>query len=120
IPPHRPMPDPAEVQKLLGLLQAAERSVIVAGGGARWSGAGPELRQLAEALGIPVATSLNGKDCMPASHPLSVGVVGSYSRESANRGVAAADLVGLVDPSAGGMPTHVWARPQIGTPAVQT
>jgi len=119
IPPHRPAPDAAELKKLLGLLQAAERPVIVAGGGARCSGAGPELQQLAEALGIPVATSLNGKDCMPASHPLSVGVVGSYSRESANRVVAAADLVCFVGSSAGGMTTHVWAVPKIGIPAVQ-
>src|SRR3954467_7728895 len=119
IPPHRPIPDPAEVKKLLALVQAAERPVIVAGGGARWSGAGPELQQLAEALGIPVATSLNGKDCMPAAHPLCVGVVGSYSRESANRVVAAADLVCFVGTSAGGMTTHVWAVPKIGIPAVQ-
>ncbi len=119
IPPHRPAPDAVELKKLLGLLHAAERPVIVAGGGARWSGAGPELQQLAEALGIPVATSLNGKDCMPAAHPLCVGVVGSYSRESANRVVAAADLVCFVGTSAGGMTTHVWAVPKIGIPAVQ-
>jgi acetolactate synthase-1/2/3 large subunit len=93
--------------------------VIIAGGGARWSGAGPELVALAEALAIPVATSLNGKDCIPASHPLAVGVVGSYSRESANRVVAAADLVFFVGSSAGGMTTHVWTVPKIGVPAIQ-
>jgi acetolactate synthase-1/2/3 large subunit len=119
IPPHRPAPDPSDIKKALQLLQQAERPVIVAGGGARWSGAGPELQQLAEALGIPVATSLNGKDCMPAAHPLAVGVVGSYSRESANRVVAAADLVCFVGTSAGGMTTHVWAVPKIGVAAVQ-
>src|SRR6185369_3560551 len=84
-----------------------------------WSGAGPELVKLAEALNIPVATSLNGKDCFPGAHPLSVGVVGSYSRESANRVVAAADLVCFVGTSAGGMTTHVWAVPKIGVPALQ-
>jgi acetolactate synthase-1/2/3 large subunit len=119
VPPYRPIADPNELKKLLDILQKAEKPVIVAGGGARWSGAGPELVQLAEALGIPVATSLNGKDCLPATHPLSVGVVGSYSRESANRVVAAADLVCFIGTSAGGMTTHVWAVPQIGTPAVQ-
>src|SRR5207302_2170516 len=92
VPPFRPLPDPAELRKLLDELQRAERPVIVAGGGARWSGAGAELVQLAEALAIPVATSLNGKDLIPGTHRLSVGVVGSYSRESANRVVAAADL----------------------------
>ena len=119
VPPYRPIPDPASLKTLLGFLEKAERPVIVAGGGARWSGAGPELAQLAEALGIPVATSLNGKDCLPATHPLSVGVVGSYSRESANRVVAAADLVCFIGTSAGGMTTHVWAVPKIGAPAVQ-
>jgi acetolactate synthase-1/2/3 large subunit len=119
IPPHRPLPDAQAIKAVLDLMQKAERPVIVAGGGARWSGAAAELQQLAEALGIPVATSLNGKECMPASHPLSVGVVGSYSRESANRVVAAADLVCFVGTSAGGMTTHVWAVPKIGVAAVQ-
>jgi acetolactate synthase-1/2/3 large subunit len=119
VPAFRPPPDAEELKKLLYWLQRAERPVIVAGGGVRASGAGPELVQLAEALAIPVATSLNGKDCIAASHPLSVGVVGSYSRESANRVVAAADLVCFIGTSAGGMTTHVWAVPKIGVPAVQ-
>src|SRR5438128_12185645 len=93
VPPFRPEPDRQSVEAARRLLPQAKRPVIVAGGGARWSGAGPELVALAEALSIPVATSLNGKDCIAASHPLAVGVVGSYSRESANRVVAAADLV---------------------------
>jgi len=119
VPAYRPLPDPHQLKKLLEELQHAERPVIVAGGGVRWSGAGPQLVQLAEALGIPVATSLNGKDLIPGTHRLSVGVVGSYSRESANRVVAAADLVCYIGSSAGGMTTHAWAVPQIGTPALQ-
>jgi acetolactate synthase I/II/III large subunit len=119
VPAFRPQPDPNDLKKILQHLEKAERPVIVAGGGARWSGAGPELVALAEALSIPVATSLNGKDCIPASHPLAVGVVGSYSRESANRVVAAADLVLFVGTSAGGMTTHVWTVPKIGVPAIQ-
>jgi acetolactate synthase-1/2/3 large subunit len=119
VPAFRPVPDAEELKKLLYWLERAERPVIVAGGGVRASGAAAELVQLAEALAIPVATSLNGKDCIPGSHPLSVGVVGSYSRESANRAVAAADLVCFIGSSAGGMTTHVWAVPKIGVPAVQ-
>jgi len=119
VPAFRPPADAEALKKLLYWLERAERPVIVAGGGVRASGAGAELVQLAEALGIPVATSLNGKDSIPASHPLAVGVVGSYSRESANRVVAAADLVCFVGSSAGGMTTHVWQVPKIGVAAVQ-
>jgi acetolactate synthase-1/2/3 large subunit len=50
---------------------------------------------------------------------LSVGVVGSYSRESANRAVNRADLVCFIGSETGGMTTHFWAVPKIGTPAIQ-
>ena len=119
VPPFRPAPDEASLRKALDLLQAAERPVIVAGGGVRASQAGRDLVALAEVLQIPVATSLNGKDSIPGTHPLSVGVVGSYSRESANRVVSRADLVCFVGTETGGMTTHFWAVPKIGTPAIQ-
>ena len=119
VPPFRPEPEAAHVKAALDLLQKAERPIFVVGGGARASGAGPELVALAQALQIPVATSLNGKDCIPGAHPLSVGVVGSYSRESANRAVNRADLVCFIGSETGGMTTHFWAVPTIGTPAIQ-
>ncbi len=119
VPPFRPEPQREHVLAALRLLQEAERPVIVAGGGVRQSGAGGELVALAETLQIPVATSLNGKDAIPGTHPLSVGVVGSYSRESANRVVAQADLVCFVGTETGGMTTHFWAVPKIGVPAIQ-
>ncbi|MBI3436368.1 MAG: thiamine pyrophosphate-binding protein [Proteobacteria bacterium] len=119
VPPFRPAPDEASLTAALDHLQRARRAVIVAGGGVRASAAAAELVALAEALQIPVATSLNGKDCIPGSHPLSVGVVGSYSRESANRIVNESDLVCFVGTETGGMTTHFWAVPKIGTPAIQ-
>jgi acetolactate synthase-1/2/3 large subunit len=118
-PPFRPEPDQASVLAALKLLQDSARPVIVAGGGVRASGAQRELVALAEALQIPVATSLNGKDSIPGNHPLSVGVCGTYSRESANRVVNRADLVCFIGTETGGMTTHFWAVPKIGTPAIQ-
>jgi acetolactate synthase-1/2/3 large subunit len=119
VPPFRPQPDGGSVRAALKCLEEATRPVIVAGGGVRASGAAAELVALAEALQIPVATSLNGKDSIPGNHPLAVGVVGSYSRESANRVVNDADLVCFVGTETGGMTTHFWAVPKIGTPAIQ-
>ena len=119
VPPFRPQPEAAHVKAALALLQKAERPIFIAGGGVRASGAGRELVALAEALQIPVATSLNGKDSIPGVHPLSVGVVGSYSRETANRAVNRADLVCFIGSETGGMTTHFWAVPKIGTPAIQ-
>src|SRR6201984_679523 len=119
VPPFRPQPDDTSVRAALAPLQNAARPVIVAGGGVRASGAAAELVALAEALQIPVATSLNGKDAIPGNHALSVGVVGTYSRESANRVVNAADLVCFIGSETGGMTTHFWAVPKIGTPAIQ-
>ena len=95
------------------------KPVIVAGGGVKHSGAGRELVALAEALQIPVVTSLNGKDTIPGVHPLSCGVVGTYSRESANKVVNAADLVCFIGTTTGGMTTNFWAVPKIGTPSIQ-
>jgi acetolactate synthase-1/2/3 large subunit len=119
VPPFRPEPDQASVLATLKVLQEAQRPVIVAGGGVRASGAQRDIVALAEALQIPVATSLNGKDTIPGHHPLSVGVVGTYSRESANKVVNAADLICFVGTTTGGMTTHFWAVPKIGTPAIQ-
>jgi acetolactate synthase-1/2/3 large subunit len=119
VPPFRPQPEAAHVKAALDLLQKAERPIFVAGGGVRASGAGRQLVALAEALQIPVATSLNGKDLIPGMHPLSVGVVGSYSRESANRAVNRADLVCFIGSETGGMTTHFWAVPKIGVAAIQ-
>src|SRR5262249_14203809 len=119
VPPFRPEPDLNAALAALRLIEQAERPVIVAGGGARTSEAGRELVALAEALAVPVATSLNGKDVIPGNHPLSVGVVGTYSRESANRVVAQADLVCFIGTETGGMTTNFWKVPKIGVPAVQ-
>lgn len=118
VPPFRPSAPDETLQAAIEALIAAERPVIVAGGGVRASGAGPELITLAERLSIPVATSLNGKDIIPGSHPLSVGVVGTYSRGSANRVVLESDLVFFVGSSTGGMTTHFWQVPPLGASTI--
>ena len=119
VPPFRPEPSAESIAKAVAVLQAADRPVIVAGGGARWSQAGPAIVALAEKLQIPVATSHGGKDAIPGNHELSVGVVGTYSRGSANRVVSAADLVFYIGSETGGMTTHFWKVPKLGSRTIQ-
>jgi acetolactate synthase-1/2/3 large subunit len=66
-----------------------------------------------------VATSLSAKGAIADRHPLSVGVVGTYSRACANRAVAEADLVFFVGTHAGGQITAMWKVPAPGTRVVQ-
>jgi acetolactate synthase I/II/III large subunit len=68
-----PPPDPAVLAAAADLLNAAERPVLWAGGGVERSGAWAELRELAERLGAPVATTYMGKGAFPADHPLAAG-----------------------------------------------
>ncbi len=118
-PPFRPEPDAASVAEAARLLEGADRPVLIIGGGARTSGADLEVLELAERLAIPFATSLNGKSVVPGDHPLNVGVVGNYSRESANRTVLAAGLVFFVGSRTGSQATASWQVPRPGTRVIQ-
>jgi acetolactate synthase-1/2/3 large subunit len=119
VPPFRPSSSDEAIRAALAALARARRPVMVAGGGVRTSGAGAELMSVAERLQIPVATSLNGKDTIPGTHPLSVGVVGTYSRGSANQVVLESDLVCFIGTTAGGMTTHFWKVPPLDRQTIQ-
>ena len=119
IPPHRPICDDSVLKKALEAIQTASKPIIVAGGGARHSGCSKELLTFAEKLSIPIATSLNGKDLLNSNHPLSCGVVGTYSRESANLSVKEADLVIFIGSETGSMTTHFWAVPTTEVRVIQ-
>ncbi len=118
-PAFRPEPEDTAVERAARAIAAAKRPVIVAGGGVRLSSAAAEVVALAEKLSIPVATSVNGKGTILDSHPLSVGVVGSYSTRCANQVVSEADLVIYVGSHTGDQVTHNWTVPALGTPVVQ-
>ncbi|AZE77425.1 5-guanidino-2-oxopentanoate decarboxylase [Pseudomonas synxantha] len=80
---------PAAVRQMSRLLAAAKRPLILAGGGA--INAAPELTRLAEALGAPMALTINAKGLLPAAHPL---LLGSTQSLAATRAlVAEADVV---------------------------
>jgi len=118
-PAFRPIPDQELLIEAAGKIEKASRPVIVAGGGAIASSAGSEIIQLAEMCSIPVATSNDGKGIINDTHPLSVGVVGSYSCLSANQVVSEADLVIYIGSATGDQVTHDWTIPQKGIDVIQ-
>ena len=87
--PSAPAPSPHAINASARLLKAAERPVIVIGGGA--INAAADVVKLAEKLGAPVMNTVNAKGVLPYSHPLAVG--GSASCRAVRDEIKAADLV---------------------------
>ena len=71
--PAPPCPSEPELAQAAELLSGARRPIILAGGGALWSGAAQAIERLASRLGAPVVTTLNGKGLLDERHPLSLG-----------------------------------------------
>ncbi len=120
VPPFRPVPDASAVKTALDLLQKAERPIIVAGGGVRASGAGEGAGRFCRNAADP-GRHLAQRQRQHPRHPSALGRRRrfSYSRESANRAVNRADLICFIGSETGGMTTHFWTVPAIGTPAIQ-
>ncbi|MGH3242768.1 MAG: 3D-(3,5/4)-trihydroxycyclohexane-1,2-dione acylhydrolase (decyclizing), partial [Spirillospora sp.] len=89
----RPVPEPAALEEASAVLLAAERPLIVAGGGVIYSHATDELRAFAERTGIPVAETQAGKGSLPWDHGRSVGAIGATGTTAANALAGTADVV---------------------------
>jgi 3D-(3,5/4)-trihydroxycyclohexane-1,2-dione acylhydrolase (decyclizing) len=89
----RPVPEPAALDRAVAAIRAAQRPLIVAGGGVVYADAAAALVRLAEATGIPVADTHAGKGAIPWDHPQAVGGVGSTGTPVANRLAREADVV---------------------------
>ncbi len=85
--------DPAQIACAARMLSAARRPVLLVGHGAVISGAGAELRTLAETMKIPVTNTLLGKGAFPETHPLSLGMLGMHGTAYANKAVTDCDLI---------------------------
>jgi acetolactate synthase I/II/III large subunit len=78
-PGRKAAPDPQDIEQAANLLVQAGYPILNAGGGVLSASAAPEVRELAELLSMPVATTLVGKSVFPEDHPLSLGL-GVYPR----------------------------------------
>jgi acetolactate synthase I/II/III large subunit len=95
LPGYRPdkAPTAEEYKQALELIHNAKRPVILAGHGIILSGAMDEVRAFAEKTNIPVGLTLLGLGAFPASHPLSLGMMGMHGEAWLNTTIQEADLL---------------------------
>jgi acetolactate synthase-1/2/3 large subunit len=98
----------AAVSDAAELLLRAERPVLFAGGGVHLAEAWDELKEIAEHIGLPVATSLMGKGAFPEDHPLSLGVTGIWGTRLANETTREADVILAVGTGFGEADCSSW------------
>jgi acetolactate synthase-1/2/3 large subunit len=84
---------PAQVRRAVSAMIKSERPVLYVGGGAIASGAHEEVRELAELLDLPTTCTLMGLGAFPASHPLSLGLLGMHGGYWTNMAVNNSDLL---------------------------
>ena len=80
--------DDLALNEIIGLIEKSERPVLYCGGGIITSGAASELKQFAEATGIPVTTTIMGCGAFPETHPLSLRWLGMHGAAFANWAVS--------------------------------
>ncbi len=95
IPSYRPTykGNAKQVRQAVELIRAAERPLLMVGGGVVSSHACDEVVELSEKMQIPVVTTLLGKAAMPCSNPLNLGPVGMHGSKYANMAVTESDLI---------------------------
>jgi acetolactate synthase-1/2/3 large subunit len=82
-----------QVREAAKLIAAAKRPVFYVGGGVVKAYAAAELRELAELVGAPVATTLMARGVFPDSHPQHVGMPGMHGSVAAVTALQQADLL---------------------------
>jgi thiamine pyrophosphate-dependent acetolactate synthase large subunit-like protein len=98
-------PDPAELDAAVERLCTARRPLVLAGRGAYRAGAADALRDLADALGAVLGTSLPASGLF-RGHPGDLGLVGGFARPSVQEAVNACDCVLAVGAGLNGFTTH--------------
>jgi acetolactate synthase-1/2/3 large subunit len=91
VPHPPPQPDGRMLDRAAALLRDAERPVIMAGTNLYWGHGEAALRELAEALGIPVFLNGLARGCLPADHPLFF----SRARSAGLKGADVALVIGV-------------------------
>jgi len=88
-----PPPEEGQTRRVLDLLAAAERPLILAGHGVRLSGGAEAFRCLVESWQVPVVSTWNALDLISHDHPLYVGSPGVVALRAPNFAVQNCDLL---------------------------
>ncbi|NMD09023.1 MAG: 3D-(3,5/4)-trihydroxycyclohexane-1,2-dione acylhydrolase (decyclizing) [Phyllobacteriaceae bacterium] len=104
----RAAPDELDVRQAAGVLRAAQRPVIIAGGGVQYSGATAELLRFAERHNMPVVETIAGRTNLIHGHRLNIGPVGVTGSNSANTVAAQADCIVAVGTRLQDFTTGSW------------
>jgi len=105
----RPGPDPEEIAAAAAALRAAERPLLIAGGGVHYSGAEEALGRFAESHDVPVVETVAGKSTLIWDHPQFAGPIGVTGSSSANALAAEADVVLAVGTRLQDFTTGSWS-----------
>jgi len=89
----RPVPEPEVIAQAAQIIRAAQRPMIIAGGGVTYAEANEELRAFVDATGIPIGETQAGKGSLPYDHRLNAGAVGATGTTAANEIAGGADLI---------------------------
>ncbi len=84
---------PGQIKRAAKLIMAARKPILYIGGGIISSSASLEILELAEKLNCPVTWTLMGIGGFPATHKLSLGMLGMHGTAYANYSIMEADLI---------------------------
>ena len=113
LPVYKPFANKKQIEKAMEMLMAAEKPLIVSGGGVINADAADLLVEFAELTNIPVIPTLMGWGTIPDDHPLMAGMVGlQTSHRYGNATMLASDFVLSIG--------HRWAHRHTGSFEVYT
>jgi 3D-(3,5/4)-trihydroxycyclohexane-1,2-dione acylhydrolase (decyclizing) len=107
--PRRQRPDKTELDAAIAAIRAAQRPLIIAGGGVLYSEAEEALSLFAARHCVPVAETQAGKSAIPIGHALNLGSIGVTGTSAANDAAAEADLIIAVGTRLQDFTTASWA-----------
>jgi len=113
-----PCISPADADRAVEMLLTARSPVMITGQGVRCSQAFDQVEELAELIGIPVATSFLGKSTIPETHDCALGTMGAIGQKVANEKITSADVILAVGSSLAPDNTR-WLSPEFIDPKRQ-